>query len=139
MSKQSTQFDFGNSREPSEPFLLFEQIIEDRGSRYSVSLGRVEGREDIKSFLKHLKANKKYQKADHNSFAARISHEGAIYETKSDDGETGAGMVILRMIQGADMTNCVVCVTRWFGGIKLEGDRFKHIQNASKYALNKIT
>jgi len=138
MPKQSTQFDFGTGREPKETFALHEQIIEDRGSKYSVSYGRVENRADIKQFLKTLKQKKKYAKATHNSWAARITHEGAIYETKADDGETGAGMVILRVMQGEDITNCVICVTRWFGGTKLMGDRFKHVQDATKHAISKI-
>jgi len=135
MPLQSTQFDFGDSREPKESFTLFHLIIEDRGSRYSAAIGRVEGREDIKQFLKTLKADRKYAKADHHSWAARISHKGAIYETKSDDGETGAGLVILRILQKENCTNCIISITRWFGGIKLEGDRFKHIQDATKHAL----
>lgn len=138
MPLQSTQFDFGNAREPQATFTLFPMIIEDRGSRYSAAIGHVKGRGDIKAFLKTLKADKKYAKADHNSWAARISHDGAIYETKSDDGETGAGIAILRILQKEDITNCVVSVTRWFGGIKLEGDRFKHIQDATKYAIEHL-
>ncbi|PJC56022.1 hypothetical protein CO026_02555 [Candidatus Kaiserbacteria bacterium CG_4_9_14_0_2_um_filter_41_32] len=118
--------------------MLFEHIISDRGSRYSVSIGLVTGREDIKIFLKKLKTPKKYAKADHHSFAVRISHDGAIYETKSDDGETGAGMVILRIMQKRNVTNCIISVTRWFGGIKLEGDRFKHIQDATIYAIDHL-
>jgi len=135
MPLQSTQFDFGDSREPKESFTLFHLIIEDRGSRYSAAIGRVEGREDIKQFLKTLKADRKYAKADHHSWAARISHKGTIYETKSDDGENGAGLVILRILQKENCTNCIISITRWFGGIKLEGDRFKHIQDATKHAL----
>lgn len=135
MAQQNTRIDFGDAKSPSTTFTLFEYIISDRGSQYSVSIGHVEGREDIKKFLKQLKAKKQYQKADHNSWAARLSHEGVIYETKNDDGETGAGMVILRLMQAADVTDCIVCVTRWFGGIKLMGDRFKHIQDATRHAL----
>ncbi len=135
MTQQSVQFDFGDARTPTETFQLFEQIIEDRGSRYSVAVGHVTGREDIKQFLKTLKANKKYAKATHNSWAARISHDSAIFETKNDDGETGAGMVILRIMQKENVTDAVICVTRWFGGIKLEGDRFKHLQDGTKYAI----
>lgn len=138
MPKQSTQFDFGDSKKPTEDFVLHEKIIEDRGSKYSVSYGRVTGKEDIKNFLKTLKNNKKYQKATHNSWAARLTHEGAIYETKNDDGETGAGMVILRVMQNENVTDCIICVTRWFGGIKLMGDRFKHVQDATKHAIAHI-
>ncbi len=138
MPKQNIQFDFNDGREPKEAFTLFEKIIEDRGSKYSVSIGKVTGKEDITLFLKKLKGNKKYEKADHNSWAVRISHEGAIFESKNDDGETGAGMVILRIMQKENLTNTIICVTRWFGGIKLMGDRFKHIQDATKHAINNL-
>ncbi len=130
--------DLGNNLSPAESFSLFEHIIEDRGSKYSVSVGLVHNREDIKAFLKKLKTPKLYQRADHHSYAARISHDGVIYETKSDDGETGAGMVILRIMQKRSVTNGIICVTRWFGGTKLEGDRFKHIQDSALYAINNI-
>lgn len=103
-----------------------------------MSVGRVEGRDDIKQFLKTLKSSKKYAKATHNSWAARIRHDGAVYETKNDDGEQGAGQTILRIMQGENVTNCVVCVTRWFGGVKLMGDRFKHVQDATRYGLQEF-
>jgi putative IMPACT (imprinted ancient) family translation regulator len=138
MPKQNIQIDFNDGKEPTEAFVLYEKIIEDRGSKYSVSIGKVLGKEDIKSFLQKLKSNKKYEKVDHNSWAVRISHEGAIFEGKNDDGEVGAGMVILRIMQKENITNCIICVTRWFGGIKLMGDRFKHIQDATKYAIENL-
>jgi putative IMPACT (imprinted ancient) family translation regulator len=138
MPRQNIQIDFNDSKEPTEAFLLFERIIEDRGSKYSVSIGRVIGKDDIKSFLKKLKEIKKYRNADHNSWATRLSHEGAIYEAKNDDGETGAGAVILRIMQKENLTNTIICVTRWFGGVKLMGDRFKHIQDATKYAIEHL-
>jgi putative IMPACT (imprinted ancient) family translation regulator len=135
---QPPRFDFEDKKIPTEEFKQHEQIIIDRGSRYSVSMGRVRGREDIKLFMRQLKQNKKYAKATHNSWATRISQDGVIYETKSDDGETGAGMVILRIMQKEQVSDCVICVTRWFGGIKLMGDRFKHVQDATKYAINNL-
>jgi putative IMPACT (imprinted ancient) family translation regulator len=85
-----------------------------------------------------LKSRKKYAKATHNSWAARLTHQGAVYETKNDDGETGAGMVILRTMQKEDITDCIICVTRWFGGVKLMGDRFKHVQDATKIAIERM-
>ncbi len=138
MNIHTTALPFPDSLEPTEAFTLHEQIIEDRGSRYSVSIGKVSGRDDIKTFLTTLKTPKAYKKADHHSYAARIMHEGAVFETKSDDGETGAGMVILRIMQRRNVVNAVICVTRWFGGIKLEGDRFKHVQDATIYAIDSI-
>lgn len=129
------QINFNRNRVPATAFALYEKIIEDRGSKYSVSIGKVTSRDDIKDFLLKLKADKKYAKATHNSWAVRISHDGAIFESKNDDGEAGAGMVILRSMQRSDAIDCIICVTRWFGGVKLQGDRFRHVQGATVYAI----
>lgn len=138
MPKQSVSFDFNDSRKPNEVFKLYEKIISDRGSKYSVAIGRVTSRKEIIQFLKTLKQNKKYAKATHNTWAARLTHNGAVYDTKNDDGEVGAGMVILRIMQKENVSDCIICVTRWFGGIKLQGDRFKHVQDATKYAIERL-
>lgn len=138
MPQQTPRFDFEDKLVPDKDFVLHAHIIEDRGSKYSVSYGKVNGRDDIKAFLTRLKQKKKYAKATHNTWAARIGHEGAIYETKADDGETGAGMVILRVMQKRQVSDCIICVTRWFGGVKLMGDRFKHVQDATTFAVSEI-
>jgi len=134
MPQQNTQFDFNNNRQPSEIFSHYHQVIIDRGSRYSVSMGRVTSRKDIVQFMNTLKSHKQCQRATHYSYAARISQHGTIYETKRDDGEAGAGQIILRIMQQQSVVNGVVCVTRWFGGTKLMNDRFAHIQTAARYA-----
>jgi putative IMPACT (imprinted ancient) family translation regulator len=114
-------------------WIQYEKIISDRGSKYSVTGGQAKSRENIKEFLKKLKKNRKYASATHNSWAARISHEGAIFETKSDDGETGAGQVILYQLRKQKSIDIIVVVTRWYGGTKLYADRFKHLQDATIY------
>lgn len=121
-----------------EDFVLLENIIEDRGSVYSVSYGKVSGKEDVKNFLKTLKSQKRYAKADHHSWGMRAVHDGVLYEFKSDDGETGAGMVVLNILRQEDVADTIVCVTRWFGGIKLLNDRYKHIQDATRAAVRNI-
>ncbi|MDD3694289.1 MAG: YigZ family protein [Candidatus Pacebacteria bacterium] len=135
---QSLKIDFNDNYEPHEVFISFEKIITDRRSVYSVSIGRVRSRDDIKKFLHQTKSQNNHDKATHHSWAVRLSHDGAIYESKNDDGETGAGQVILRILQKQHMINTIVCVTRWFGGIKLESDRFKHIQDATLYAIRHV-
>ncbi len=137
-SKGQIQIDFSDGWEMAGDFMLFENIITDRGSKYSVVGGRVTNRDEVKAFLKKLKSNKKYAKATHNSWAVRISHDHQIWETKSDDGEVGAGAVILRILQKENFTNGMVVVTRWFGGVMLGTDRFKHLQDATKYFLEKV-
>ena len=111
----------------------FDGILTDKGSRYSVSGGAVNSREDVAGFLKELKRNKKYAKATHNTWAVILPQEGG---TKGDDGEAGAGMVILRMLERDAVEAHIVVVTRWFGGKHLGGDRFRHVQTCVRHYLD---
>ncbi|WP_300517353.1 YigZ family protein [Aliiroseovarius sp.] len=105
----------------------FENFLTDRGSKYAVSGGPVSSRAEIKTFLKQLCRDKRYAKATHNTWAAILPDDGP---AKGDDGEAGAGMVILRMLEREGLTGHVVVVSRWFGGTKLGGDRFRRVQDA---------
>ncbi len=131
-------FFFDNENQPKTDWLQLHALIVDRGSKYSVTAGRVENQDEMKAFIKRIKKDKKYQKATHNTYAARIVVDGKVVDFKNDDGETGAGMVILRQMRYKNIVNCVVVVTRWFGGIKLHADRFKHVQDATKEILHQI-
>jgi len=124
---------FSDERKCETDWLQCEQIIEDRGSRYSVTGGKVLCRDDLLALIKKVKENSSYANATHNTWAARIERDGAIFEIENDDGETGAGKVILNMMKKQHAVNCIIVVTRWFGGIKLETDRYKHVQNATRY------
>lgn len=101
-------------------------VLSDRGSRYAVSGGPVASRAELEALLARLKADRAYARATHNSWAALLP-QGAL---KADDGESGAGMVILRMLERAGLNGHVVIVTRWYGGKKLGGDRFRRVQDA---------
>ena len=101
-----------------------ENVVSDRGSKYAVSGGRVAGRKGCDAFIADLKRVKKYARATHNSWACILSDEGPV---KNDDGESGAGAVILRMLERAELKDTIVVVTRWYGGVHLGGDRFAHV------------
>ena len=63
-------------------------------------------------------------------------NEGAI---KSDDGESGAGLVIVRMLERKGIYDHLVVVTRWFGGVQLGGDRFRRVQDCVRYYFENYT
>lgn len=109
-------------------------ILTDRGSKYAVSGAHVVSRAEVDAVLDQLKSDKSYAKATHNTWAASLP-TGAL---KADDGESGAGMVILRMIERAGLDNHVIIVTRWYGGKKLGGDRFRRVQDATRAYLDHI-
>ncbi|MFO7805946.1 MAG: YigZ family protein [Paracoccaceae bacterium] len=112
---------------------VIENALTDRGSKYAVSGGACASAEDAKAFLKALVQRKKFAKATHNTWAV-ILPDGT--PLKGDDGEAGAGMVILRMLEREGITGEVVVVTRWFGGTKLGGDRFRRVQDAVRVWLD---
>ena len=106
-------------------------VLTDRGSRYAVSGAPVQSRSDVDAALALLKSDRAYAKATHSTWAA-ILPTGAL---KADDGEAGAGMVILRMLERAERVDHVIIVTRWYGGKKLGGDRFRRVRDAVRLYL----
>ncbi|WP_424933771.1 YigZ family protein [Amaricoccus macauensis] len=106
--------------------LILDHILTDRGSKYAVSGGPARSGEAAREFVKELKRRKKFAKATHNTWGL-LCEEGPL---KNDDGESGTGMVILRMLEREGLRDHVVVVTRWYGGKHLGGDRFRHVQEA---------
>ena len=111
---------------------IIENALSDRGSKYAVSGGPVASADAAKAFVKALTRRKKFAKATHNTWAV-ILPDGPL---KNDDGESGAGMVIIRMLEREGLEGHVVVVTRWFGGTKLGGDRFRRVQDAVRIYLD---
>ncbi|MFK7869907.1 MAG: YigZ family protein [Roseobacter sp.] len=114
--------------------VTYHNILADRGSKYSVSGGAATSKAEALALVKCLKRTKKFAKATHNTWAV-ITEDGPI---KNDDGEAGAGMVIVRMLERAEVKNHVIIVTRWFGGTHLGGDRFRRVQDCVTYYLNEM-
>lgn len=112
--------------------LQLGQIITDRGSKYAVSGCSAANRAEVDAALKEIKRDKNYAKATHNTWGILLS-DGA--PLKGDDGEAGAGMVILRMLERENLTDHLIVVTRWYGGKHLGGDRFRHVQECVRTYL----
>ena len=74
--------------------------------------------EQVKQHINDLK--KEHKKARHVCFAYVFKGE-VVSEKCSDDGEPGgtAGYPILNVIKKKNLTNVLVAVVRYFGGIKL--------------------
>ncbi|OIQ46100.1 MAG: hypothetical protein BM558_01250 [Roseobacter sp. MedPE-SW] len=110
-------------------------MLTDRGSRYAVTGAPVTSRAEVDQVLATLKKDRSYAKATHNTWAALLPTGGL----KADDGESGAGMVILRMLEREELHDHIIIVTRWYGGKKLGGDRFRRVQDAVRAYLDQYS
>lgn len=110
-------------------------VVSDRGSKYAVTGCAVSSRADIDAALKQLKRDKKFAKATHNTWAVVLADGTPI---KGDDGESGAGLVIVRMLEREGLMDHLIVVTRWYGGVKLGGDRFRRVQDCVKAYLEAL-
>ena len=113
---------------------ILDGVLSDRGSKYAVAGGPATSRAEAEALVKALKRKKKFAKATHNTWALLLPGE----PVKADDGEAGAGMVILRMLERAGLEGHVIVVTRWFGGTHLGGDRFRHVQSCVRAYMEEI-
>ena len=111
----------------------FDNIINDRGSKYAVSGCLINNKADAQAAVKLLKKDKRFARASHNTWGAILTQGGPI---KNDDGEAGAGMVIIRMLEREGLKDHMIIVTRWFGGTQLGGDRFRRVQDSVRYYLD---
>lgn len=95
-----------------------ETLYEIQKSKFITHLRHVDSEEEARAFIQAMK--KKYFDARHNC-SAYVLGESADKQKSNDDGEPGGtgGNPILEVIRKNDLTNIVVVVTRYFGGIKL--------------------
>ncbi|CAF1226869.1 unnamed protein product [Rotaria sordida] len=119
------------------PPIYSDEPFEDRKSVFQAHLSPVHSKEEVQLVLHKLKENKKIANATHNIYAYRIWDEkrNVILTDCDDDGETGASSRMLHLMDTVDVKNVLVVVSRWFGGILLHNDRFKHINNACRMIL----
>lgn len=92
--------------------------FEEKKSTFTGSISRVNSEEEAKEYIKKVRERNK--EARHNVFGYVIGDRMQI-QRYSDDGEpqgTG-GMPVLEVIRKNNLKDCVIVVTRYFGGILL--------------------
>nr|AAG23916.1 imprinted and ancient [Mus musculus] len=111
--------------------------ITDRRSTFQAHVAPVVCPEQVKLVLAKLYENKKIASATHNIYAYRIFCEDkqTFLQDCEDDGETAAGGRLLHLMEILNVKNVMVVVSRWYGGILLGPDRFKHINNCARNIL----
>ncbi|MCF8328576.1 MAG: YigZ family protein [Bacteroidales bacterium] len=90
----------------------------DRGSKFIAVAVPVSGEEQAKGELEKIR--KTYHDARHHCYAYRLGWDYASYRI-NDDGEPSgsAGKPIFGQIRSYELTNVLIVVVRYFGGVKL--------------------
>ncbi|CAK7265330.1 hypothetical protein SEPCBS119000_001457 [Sporothrix epigloea] len=77
--------------------------------------------------------------ATHNAWAYRVRGTGDyshnVRQDSYDDGETGCGDLMLRVLQELGAVDTLVVLTRWFGGTMLGPDRWRLMRNCVTGAM----
>ena len=126
---------------------MFMNVVVDNGrgeivekkSRFIAHVFSIKTEDEATTIINQIK--KKYWDARHNCFAYVIGDKGEI-QRFSDDGEPQgtAGKPILEVITSRDLTNVLVVVTRYFGGVLLgTGGLVRAYQGATIEGLSNAT
>lgn len=100
-------------------------IYKDKGSKFIAYAFPVYSEEQVKKKLKEIAALE--NTAQHHCYAY-ILHADKSDQRANDDGEPSstAGKPILRQILANDLTNTLIIVARYFGGVKLGASGLIH-------------
>ena len=93
-------------------------LFKDNGSRFIAHAYPVETEEEVKEIVASLK--KEYYDARHHVYAYRLGYKGDKFRA-NDDGEPSgsSGRPVLGQIDSCGLSDILVVVVRYFGGIKL--------------------
>jgi len=119
--------------QPSEEILFKEKNSKFYGYAFPVT-----SEEEVKPIIEQLK--KTHYTARHWCYAYQIGTKNKIYRA-NDDGEpnNSAGMPIYGQIQSFDVTNVLIVVVRYFGGVKLGvGGLVSAYKTAAQMALEEV-
>ena len=93
------------------------EIIEKK-SRFIATVRPVKSEDEAKAFIEEMR--KKYWNATHNVFAYAIGEKSELQRFSDDNEPSGtAGMPVLNVLNGEEVKNTAIVVTRYFGGTLL--------------------
>jgi uncharacterized YigZ family protein len=114
------------------------EIVIDR-SRFIASAGPALSIDEARDFIHRIKME--FPDASHNVPVFIIGHGNVVTVHCTDDGEPSgtAGRPALAILQGSELGDVVVVITRYFGGIKLgTGGLVRAYSDAMREVLKKL-
>jgi uncharacterized YigZ family protein len=107
-----------------------------KDSKFFGAITTANTKNEAKSFIEEIRD--KHSDASHNVNAYRFGSGDNTTEYSNDDGEPAgsSGPPVLKAIKGADLTNTVIVVSRYFGGTKLGiGGLIRAYGNTARLAI----
>lgn len=114
---------------------ISEGIFKEKGSKFIAYALPVKNEEEIKAHLSKLK--KEHHSARHHCYAYRLGETGQLWRA-NDDGEPSGtgGKPILGQLQSYELSNALIIVVRYFGGVLLgKGGLIHAYRNAAADAI----
>ncbi len=126
---------------PGEPYLVpagsARSELREKGSRFLAIVERAESEQTARQRLKSLASE--YSDATHVCWAWRLGQPPR--EGRSDAGEPAgtAGTPMLQTLRGAELSDVLAVVVRWYGGVKLgKGGLARAYSRAVRQALEEL-
>ncbi|XP_062589274.1 uncharacterized protein LOC134250924 [Saccostrea cucullata] len=114
------------------------KTTEDNGNRFAAHATPVDSYKQVRRSLVEVMRTDNTTSASHNIYAFRFtSNDGTIHEGSEDDGEHGAGRMLLKTLTDNDINNALVVVSRWCGS-KIGPRRFTHITEVGMSAARNM-
>ncbi|KAJ7672579.1 ribosomal protein S5 domain 2-type protein [Mycena polygramma] len=117
--------------------MFVAEAITDRKSAFVGRACAISDPSEVPIILAHLLSDRRIARAAHpviNAWRCQVGN--LLHQDNDDDGETAAGGRLAHLLHILEVDNVLVVVTRYFGGIHLGPDRFKHINQAARNALD---
>ncbi|KAK1671473.1 hypothetical protein BDP55DRAFT_675670 [Colletotrichum godetiae] len=143
---ESSKQHHGSAAFTETPWSASRQVTS-KSSTFVARVANVEDSTQAPGLVRSLLLSEpQLQTATHNAWAYRVKRQGQgggqtqgsgeVREASEDDGETGCGEFIQRLIREAGIVDVIVVLTRWFGGEMLGPDRWRLMRNVVTEALS---
>jgi len=117
--------------------IIEAEPVVDRKSSFVGRACRITSPDQVPLIISYLLSDRRVARAAHPIIHAWRCQVGSVlHQDNDDDGETAAGGRLAHLLQILEVNNVLVVVTRYFGGTLLGADRFKHINQAARNALD---
>lgn len=128
-----------SSQQPKSQAWKASQRLTSRASTFIAHATPITSPSSRPELVRSLMAQKpELETASHNAWAMRASYGNSplVQEASFDDGESGCGKLMLELMREANVTNVLVVLTRWFGGVMLGPDRWRLMRECVNDALS---